>query len=451
MHSKRYLGIIIAVSILLRLCMALYLQNSVTELPGVSDQLSYHLLANRVIDGYGFTFEKLWWPMTYPGQPTAHWSFLYTLALAISYALAGPNPIYFRVFQALVSGILMPFFTFLITREFVKMPGRAPLPFKDWPPLFAAGWTAIYGYFVYYAGALMTEAFYITSILWVLWTALRLAKAEPALLPSLSLWPWLEFGLSICVTILLRQVFLLFVPFIFAWLLWVYLRNNTAVYLPVIRGTVKGILTVSAVLTLLVLPVTLYNYGRFGRLVLLNTNAGFAFYWANHPIHGDRFIPVLTPDMPSYQDLIPSELLNLNEAELDSALLTRGINFVLADPARYIRLSISRIPVYFMFWPSQASGLISNLVRLISFGLLAPASMFGIGVWVRNSLKFRSLNPVAVLLLLFIVVYSAIHLLSWALIRYRLPVDAALLVFAGSASGLFAARVLTPRETAKTF
>jgi len=37
------------------------------------------------------------------------------------------------------------------------------------------------------------------------------------------------------------------------------------------------------------------------------------------------------------------------------------------------------------------------------------------------------------LLVLFVTVYTGIHLLSWALIRYRLPVDAVLLVFAGLA------------------
>ena len=37
------------------------------------------------------------------------------------------------------------------------------------------------------------------------------------------------------------------------------------------------------------------------------------------------------------------------------------------------------------------------------------------------------------LLMLFAVIYSAIHLLTWALIRYRLPVDAVLIPFAGLA------------------
>jgi fumarate reductase subunit D len=41
-------------------------------------------------------------------------------------------------------------------------------------------------------------------------------------------------------------------------------------------------------------------------------------------------------------------------------------------------------------------------------------------------------SPVS-LLLVFVSIYSLIHLLSWSLIRYRLPVDAVLLIFAGLA------------------
>jgi hypothetical protein len=42
--------------------------------------------------------------------------------------------------------------------------------------------------------------------------------------------------------------------------------------------------------------------------VLINTNAGYAFFWANHPIYGAHFVPILTPEMGTYQSLIPQEL-----------------------------------------------------------------------------------------------------------------------------------------------
>jgi hypothetical protein len=158
--------------------------------------------------------------------------------------------------------------------------------------------------------------------------------------------------------------------------------------------------------------------------VLLNTNAGFAFYWSNHPVHGQNY-PAELPDWDAYIRLIPPELLSLDEAELDQTLLKRGIGFIREDPRRYLMLSISRINDYFMFWSSAESGLISNVSRIFSFGLLLPFMAFGLITNAR-----RSFSSEILILYLFILIYTAIHLLSWSLIRYRLPVDAILIIFA---------------------
>ncbi len=183
----------------------------------------------------------------------------------------------------------------------------------------------------------------------------------------------------------------------------------------------------------MILPFTAYNYSRFGRFVLLNTNSGFAFFWANHPVYGTQFEPILPSETAKYQELIPADLRGLDEASLDQALLARGMRFVLEDPLRYALLSLSRIPAYFMFWPSSDSKLISNVSRLASFGLFFPFMIYGLlrAFSDRTPAPQNRNQPEIVLLALFAGIYTAIHLLSWALIRYRLPVDAALLVFAG--------------------
>ena len=56
---------------------------------------------------------------------------------------------------------------------------------------------------------------------------------------------------------------------------------------------------------------------------------------------------------------------------------------------------------------------------------------------VRASHKEKTSTPMLtttgmVLLLGFAGIYTIIHLLSWALVRYRLPVDAILVIFAGA-------------------
>jgi len=454
--SRRLLFILIAMAIILRLGSAFAQGNQIAPLPGVYDQLSYHPLALRVLDGYGFSFATDAWPATRAGEPTAHWSFLYTLYLAGVYALFGPNPLAARLIQAVLVGVLHTWLVWRIGRRL----------FGDAAGLVAAGLSAVYLYFVYYAGALMTEPFYFVGILWVLDATLRLAQ------PGRRWWAWLELGLAVGVTGLLRQSFLLFVPFLFLWIFVEGTEEQKGFENPEdaescagdgpqqarqpetsrsVPGTLQqshaggnggwlrrrlpalgGLVLTTLVVVAMIAPWTVRNHRVFGTFTPLNTNAGYAFFWGNHPIYGTRFVGILPADGPSYQELIPDELRPLNEAELDKALLKRGIGFVTDDPMRYALLSISRTREYFKFWPSPQSSLVSNVARVASFGLMLPFMLYGLYV------SFRYRWPVAnhttragiILLLLFAGVYSAIHLLTWALIRYRPPVDAILLIFA---------------------
>ena len=79
--TRRALLMIILISVALRVGSALYQGNAVETLPGIFDQVSYDSLARRVLDGHGFSFDREWWPVTRAGEPTAHWSYLYTLFL----------------------------------------------------------------------------------------------------------------------------------------------------------------------------------------------------------------------------------------------------------------------------------------------------------------------------------------------------------------------------------
>lgn len=408
----------------LRLFSAVYQGNDVSDLPGIFDQISYDRLAQRVVDGYGFSFAEGHWPATRAGEPTAHWSYLYTLYLAAIYKLFGQYPLIARVIQALIAGVFQTILIWQIgTRLFNQTVG-----------LVAATLNAVYIYFFYYAGALITETFYITGILWTFDSALRLVgfQSDQSARRAISRWQWLELGLAIGVTVLLRQVFLIFLPFLYLWLWWNVRDGATSQWKQRLHwSTLKGLAMVTLALFLMILPFTIRNQRAFGTFVLLNTNTGFAFFWGNHPIYGTSFISLL-PSEQSYYDLIPQELRSLNEAELDKALLAKGIQFVVDDPKRFFLLSLSRIREFIKFWPSPDSSMISNISRVGSFGVALPFML--LGVWLTLTAEFKtgtSLKKSGILLiLLFIVVYIGIHLASWTLIRYRLPVDAFLLIFA---------------------
>lgn len=457
--EKRWLVGIVLVSVVARLGAAAILGNSIQALPGILDEISYHTLATRLLAGHGFTFGQTWWPITAAGTPSAHWSYLYTLWLAAVYTVFGAHPIVARLLQAGLTGLLMPYCAYRLARRAWPRPAQPEL--VNWTALAAAAWTGLYGYFIYYTAALMTEAFFMTGVLWSLECALRVydrARARSEAGQSAATgggWAWAELGLALAITVYLRQVFLFFVPVLLAWLVFAVAAQAPGTLAERLRaawrGAARGVLVSGGVLGLLIAPATLFNYRQFNRFVLLNTNAGYAFFWSNHPIYGDQFVAIL-PGIASYAELIPRDLrpLGTNEAALESALMQRGLGFVLADPGRYMRLSLSRIPVYFLFWPTPDSSALSNLTRVGSFGLALPFMLAGLGLWAADWLSPEQRADAwrASLLVVFIVAFSLIHLLSWALNRYRLPVDAVGLLFAGRAV-IALGRRMAPRQPAR--
>jgi hypothetical protein len=219
-----------------------------------------------------------------------------------------------------------------------------------------------------------------------------------------------------------------------------------------VYGFILSLLVVAAA----ILPWTIRNYLAFHQFVLLNTNAGFAFYWANHPIHGTNFIVLLPPETP-YTGLIPPELHSLDEAAMEKALMQRAVQFVIDDPVRILLLSISRIKDQFNFWPSPKSDLMSSLPGC-SFRYLITFMIYGIIVAIRTPADGSSQSPVKdhpdsqarfavwlktpVALWLALLLYTVLHLASWAAIRYRLPTDGVAIIFAGLAIAELASRFL---------
>jgi len=393
MH-KQLLILILVAAVLMRIPVAILMGDRVSELPGIQDQVSYDALARSILDGRGYSFAENWYPFTPANTPTAHWSFLYPLYLAGIYAVTGYHPLAARLLQGAVGGALLCFLVYRIGCRVVN----------EETGLVAAGLAAVYGYFIYYNVALMTETFFIVLVLLTLYLSIEL-KENPTRIR------WIGLGLSLGLAALLRQTILLFVPFLLFWL-FLELRARGIRWwdfaLPI------------AIIILLISPWTLRNYRVYRGFLLLNSNAGYAFFASNNPNLGTdwRNDVVVVP--------VPDELAGRNEAELDRALTRRGLQFILADPERYLRLTLDKTLEYFKFWPSSESGRISNVTRVLSFGLYLPFMLLGLYL---SFSRWRNFVP----LYLFIVIHTGIHLLSWPAPRYRLSVDAVSMVFASLA------------------
>jgi hypothetical protein len=446
MMTRQTLKLLIAictVSVVLRVGTALYLGDIVDAPPLLTDQRSYDALGARLITGHGFSFDRGWYPFTQPDTPTAHWSFLYSLFVAAVYAVFGPHPLAVRVVQAILGGILLPWLAYRLTYRVYEPAGAsrfgqaiADRGFNaERLGLIAAGITTVYFYFILYAATLMTETFFICGLLFVLDQSLALAE-KPTWRRGFSL------GLGLGVTTLLRQSILPGVAVIGLWLLWTGWRTHT------LRRTVTGLAVALGMVVLFILPFTMRNYLAYNEVLLLNSNAGYAMYSAQHPMHGTDFKEFEGAPMPP-------ELINagLNEAQLDKELMQRGIGFVLAEPGRYLQLSLSRAVDYIEFWPTPDTTLINNIGRVGSFGLFLPFMLFGLCLALRYAVRRDagvqvSTSPL-MLCLLFSTAYTVLHIFTWAMPRYRLPVDAVLMSFA--ALGVYqAARWIAGRRQRPT-
>jgi 4-amino-4-deoxy-L-arabinose transferase-like glycosyltransferase len=408
------LGLIFLLAVILRVAVAFYLGNSIDAPALLTDQRSYHALGTQLTAGYGFSFDRPFYPFGFPADtPTSHWSFLYSLFVAAVYCLFGANPLAVRLVQAIIGGILLPWLVFRLAKTMLSEQDR----FRgvDWIPLVAAGITAVYGYYILYAATIMTETLYISVVVWSLERGLRLAHWWRGEHPPTQ--PWLlvvTFGISLGLAALLRQAILPWLPFMFLYLLYVGWRNGR------FQVAFTRLFVAGLILLAFILPFTYRNYRVYDDFLLLNSNTGYAMYSAQHPMHGTQFREFEAAPLPD-------DLPRLNEAQLDRELLKRGFQFIQEDPQRYLRLSLSRVRAYFEFWPSADTTLLHNLGRVGSFGLFLPFMLYGLFLSFRQP-DFVKRNR---LLYLFILIYTLLHLLTWAMVRYRLPVDAVLILFAG--------------------
>lgn len=409
--EARILGLIILVAVLARTGTALYLGDTLTSGQQVRafDQITYNLLSQSILEGRGYTFKFDYYPgFTPAGQPTAHWSFLYPLYLSGVYSLTGFHPIAARLLQVILVGILETWLVYRLGRSL----------FNVRVGLVSAGLSAMYAYFIFYDATLMTEPFFISMVLAMVLISLHISGMAKDTHPKAKTYSaWIMLGFTLGFAALLRQTILLWLPFQFLWLSWAS-RLNQIPWKRILVGSTLVLL----IIIIMIVPWTIRNYQVYHSFLPLNSNAGYAIYSANHPDHGTHFDQDYAAPLP--EDLLQ---LNLNEAQWNNALTMRGVEFAFQDPGRYLALTLSKLAVHFNFWFSKESSLFSNLMRVFSFGLYLPFFIIGLILSIKNDWRRCSI------IYLFAIIFNLLHILTWSGVRYRLPMDALMMPFAGFA------------------
>lgn len=389
--STRPLASILVVALALRLAAAFALGNEVAGLSGAFDEVTYSMLGHRLADGHGLTFPEPWYPWIKADMPQSYFSFAMSASLGAVYSLFGYYPVACRLLMALASTAIVGM-VFVLGRRF----------FNERLAVIAAMVAAFHAYLIFYGVTLVTETPFTLALLLSIYLADKIrVHGSPRL--------WIALGLTLAAAVHFRMSVVFFIP---PLLLWVVAALPRSRWLSALLPT--------GVIVATVLPFTIWNYATWGQPLLLQSQFGHVFWNGNHPGHQGNFHPYRVFE-------IPPEVLALdNDAQITTRLLELGIESVQEDPAMFLKLTLTRLRELFVFWPTADSSPTANLLRVASFGLLVPFIVAG---FVQQLSNWRNLMPIY----LFIATHVGVHALTWSMVRYRVPLDPFLILFASSA------------------
>jgi len=378
---------IILLALIVRVIAAVFLGNTVSGFSGAYDEISYSMLGHRLAQGYGLTFPGNWYPWIKADAPQSYYSAAMSLYLGAIYLVFGYVPIIARLITAVLSTWIV-IVLYLLARDV----------FTRNVAIVTAFIAAIYAYLIFYGVTLVTETPFILAILTVLYLTYEIID-KPAL------WKWIALGIGLAICVLFRMAVVFLVPFLLGWIYFRHPQRKVFLLIPI------------TIIILAVVPFTIRNYNLWGQFLLLESQLGHVFWNGNHPESLGNFHPYRVFDIPA------EVLASQNDAQITNQLLVMGINNVLNDPILFLSLTITRLREFFKFWPTSDSTSLANLLRVTSFGIMWPFAVAGI--WLSRA-HWRKLLP----LYLFMVIHTSIYAVSWTMIRYRLPLDAILIIFA---------------------
>jgi len=381
--SGRYRGLIGLFLAALALRLAYLLTRWGEPLVDNSDPYYFSLIAQHLVEGRGFLEIKAW-AYRPPGFP---------FLLAAVYWPAGVNVDLGRVALAVLGAAHCVFQVLWVRRLAGDRVGL-------W-----AGWlTAVYPQLVRYPQEMYSEPLYLFWLSGAL--ALLLAGLERGDGRRVA-----AAGVGFGLAALTREAGLL-TPFILG--LWLMLARRQ---LPPRLG--RWWLLLTALTALTVLPWTVRNKLVLGAFVPIATNSGINFYMGNNPEATGDFGWAVAPGVD--WDDGGNEVLASREG------FKAGLAWIRANPARAATLWAKKVwilwrPPLYGFGGLGKAALAMRAVWLVCYlaaGLLAAAA------W----RELREDWPRTALPLLFMVICSLPHVVTYASTRYRLTMEAFLFVY----------------------
>lgn len=273
--------------------------------------------------------------------------------------------------------------------------------------LLAAAIAAVYSFFVYYSGLLLTETLFTLAL--TLFMYLILSIDRRAFRGVLA--PAAVAGVLAGTTVLLKPSFLTFVPFM--GLIWLVVSRRPARAL-----TAMVVIVLCTGFTMC--PWIVRNWTLTERFVPTTLLVGISLYEGVHP----------GADGGPAMDRLPERIYGLSEYDENRAYLEKARKVIREEPGRIVALAGRK---FLRFWnvvpnSSDHQGVIYRVVSIVS---IVPLLCFAIVGVLRGAVP----RGERLLLLSAPIHFTLLHMLFVSSIRYRAPVMPMMIVLA--AVGVF--------------
>lgn len=281
--------------------------------------------------------------------------------------------------------------------------------------LIAAGITAVYPFFVFYQGLLHSETLFITLLL----------------TSVLALYRWRDRGMRVDSSLVLvcfsftaaamvKATLTLFAPLLVGATAWAAGAGR--------RKSIQTVVAATGLCAAFMAPWWIRNGLVLHRFVPFTTGSGYNFYLGNNPTYGAPGVD----GSGNYDPVVVARLKPLPEVERQRAFKQEATRFILDHPGRTLVAAGGKFIRFWNVIPNTVEFRVSiyPLVCALSYG---PVLLLAIMSSIRYRRRWRDFAP----FYLIIGYFTAIHIVTMASLRYRLPIEPLLIILAASVLGQF--------------
>ena len=354
----------------------------------VGDEVSYAGIAASLAAGDGYTRHGVPTTMRAPGT---------VLYLVLPHLLGEP-PIPFLRWYAALPAILLSTAAFFIWRRIgfsLRLSFVLAIPFSIHPMILAN------------SGLVISEA--LLPIVLLPWLALVLTE------PHESMWTAVAAGVLGGIAILTRlpliPAVILFPPIF----MLVRARKDTSHGK---RLALRRAGVYVALVVLVFLPWPIRNYATFGEPVMTTNKAGVDLWKANNP---DATGVTVADHTGAFNQRLAA-IEHLPEIEMGQVAKREAMKFIRGNPRRFAELAVIRQAE--LWKPFSRRG---NLLVNAAVGLPYLFLLLAFGYFLGTAKERRGTAPILWGTVAFAILAAAPFLAYPALVRYRLPIDIAML------------------------